>query len=676
MLSACGLALICSIIFLHVLPGLCRDAPFNGASNWGGTGILEVPSARILEDGVIRFGYAQALPYRWYVAGMGVLPRFEVSGRVTEITNIESGLGEDYGSNKDKALDLKFQIVSESRRWPAMAVGLQDIVGTKLLEAQYLAVSRQIFPFDFTVGLGRQRLGGGPESPLSDELGLFGAVECAIHDHLHLMAEYNPIEYEHDSPSVRGVPEGARWPVNFGVRVKLLPGLDLGASYQRGDTFGFMAHLQSPLGDPIIPKRPDPPKWVSADRRPFAERDATEMVHALHRAVRAAGFDDVLVYASGRDLTAEFENTKYLSNPKAAGRVLRILLFHSPSDTRRLHAVLKKRKIPLLRVSVAPDHLERFLFGKIPQEIFERLVEIQEGFSPSEGESGTAAVSRDQTSLAYQTGIKPEVQLWLNDPSGVVKGRVGIKPWVTANLWEGAAGYARYDIPFYSNIESSNVPVPEAVRSDAWIYLDRNYSFDRLLLDQAVRLYRSTYGRMTFGYLDKMYAGAGGEVLTFLLDGVMALGLEADYAIKREPDTQFQLLDFRRHTVLGNAYFRVPWIDMTLRGQYGRFLAGDVGWKLTASRRYANGVEIGAWYTDTDTDELTGYNQGYHDKGVLLTLPVNMFVDHESNVKYQYAIAPWTRDVGATVFHWEEIFSLVSDLTARPFRENLRQISD
>ena len=105
------------------------DAPFNNAANWGGTGLMETPNARILEDGVIRAGVAQALPYRWWYGGMGVFPGLEFSGRLTQITNIPSGLGPDYGSNKDKAFDFKYQIFPESKWFPALAFGFQDIIG-------------------------------------------------------------------------------------------------------------------------------------------------------------------------------------------------------------------------------------------------------------------------------------------------------------------------------------------------------------------------------------------------------------------------------------------------------------------------------------------------------------------------------------------------------------------
>ena len=46
------------------------DQPFNNSSNWGGTGLMEIPNARILEDGVVRLEGTQALPFRWFSGGM------------------------------------------------------------------------------------------------------------------------------------------------------------------------------------------------------------------------------------------------------------------------------------------------------------------------------------------------------------------------------------------------------------------------------------------------------------------------------------------------------------------------------------------------------------------------------------------------------------------------------
>ena len=63
----------------------------NGAANWGGTGLMEIPTARILDDGWVRGAVTWADPYRWYTAAMAVFPGLEASFRYTDITNIKVG---------------------------------------------------------------------------------------------------------------------------------------------------------------------------------------------------------------------------------------------------------------------------------------------------------------------------------------------------------------------------------------------------------------------------------------------------------------------------------------------------------------------------------------------------------------------------------------------------------
>jgi len=664
---------LCTLILLLMLPAAMAfsgDRPFNNAANWGGTGLLEIPTARILEDGIVRLGYAEARPYRWFTGAMGVFPGLEVSGRFTEITNIESNLP-GYGAVKDKAFDLKYQLLPESKWFPAVAIGLHDFHGTQQFEAQYLAFSRQVFPLDFTFGIGRKRLRGSAELPFTDELGIWGGVEWAVSKQFHLLAEYNPVQYEKDRASVRGVPEGADIPVNIGLRWKIVPGIDLGLSYQRGDTLGFMAHIQAELGKPLLPKRPDPPWWAPVDRSPFAGRDLQALGEKIQNAVTEAGFRDVRIYTDGNDLAAEFENTKYLSNQKAAGRVLRILLYHSPADTRSLIVILKRRGLPFLKVAVKPDHLDHYLLGKISEDTFTDLLTI-EAFDGKEAAAGKEVIGTDdKKDFRYLFGIKPMLQTYLNDPSGVFKARVGIEPYLVAAPWQGGAAIAHYNIPFYSDIESSNPPLPDAVRSDSWLYLDDDPSLDRLMLDQSLRLSKMTFARLSAGYLETMYAGAGGEILTFLGDGSLAVGIEGDWVRKRKPGSTLDLQDLTAHTLLGNIFYKVPGIQTTFQVQYGRFLAGDVGWRFQVGRDFASGLTVGFWYSLTDTDDLPGdFNRDYHDKGIFVHLPARMFTNYETNTKYRYSISPWTRDVAATVNHWKNLFDLGADLMPGDFKRN------
>jgi hypothetical protein len=463
--------------------------------------------------------------------------------------------------------------------------------------------------------------------------------------------------------------------VNFGLRYKLLPMIDLGVSYQRGDTLGVSLNFQTQLGKPILPQRADPAPLVDVDRRPFGQRNTKEVVEKIHAAIHEAGFADVSVFADGGNLTAEFANSRYLSNQKAVGRVLRILLLHAPSDTKKLVAIVEKRGMPILKVSVKPSVFEAYLMGEVPEDIFERLVEVE---TTKEGPdtSDPAIVYAGGKDSLYSYGVKPEFQPYLNDPSGFFKFIVGIMPWSTLNLWEGGEAFARFEVPFYSNISSTNDPPPDTVREDSWKYLGRQYTFTNLLVDQAVQFTDRTFGRVSFGYLEYMYAGASGEVLHFLGDGSVALGFMADWTRKREPGSTMALEDLNFYDVLANAYFRVPKVDVTLQVQYGRFMAGDVGWLFTGSREYDTGITIGGWWSLTDTSDLQGYSQGYDSKGVFITLPARIFLSHDSPVTYNYSLAPWTRDAAQTPYHWRTLFDIAGDLMPGRFKAKLRDLKE
>jgi len=62
----------------------------------------------------------------------------------------------------------------------------------------------------------------------------FGGFELELNDRFIFMAEYNPIKYENDKGGARGAPEGAKYPVNVGLRAKLIKGINMGVSFQRG----------------------------------------------------------------------------------------------------------------------------------------------------------------------------------------------------------------------------------------------------------------------------------------------------------------------------------------------------------------------------------------------------------------------------------------------------------
>jgi len=193
-------------------------------------------------------------------------------------------------------------------------------------------------------------------------------------------------------------------------------------------------------------------------------------------------------------------------------------------------------------------------------------------------------------------------------------------------------------------------------------------------VDQTIRVTERTFGRLSLGYLEYMYAGAGGEILHFFGEGHVAVGIQGDWVRKREPGSSLGLQDFECYDLLANAYFRLPKLAVTLQTQYGRFMAGDTGWLFTVSREYDTGIIIGGWWGLTDTSDLTESSRDYDSKGVFVRLPARMFLSGESPGRYTYAIAPWTRDSASTVDTRQTVFDLAGDLMPGVFRSRLSEI--
>jgi membrane-associated phospholipid phosphatase len=94
----------------------------------------------------------------------------------------------------------------------------------------------------------------------------------------------------------------------------------------------------------------------------------------------------------------------------------------------------------------------------------------------------------------------------------------------------------------------------------------------------------------------------------------------------------------------------------------GRFLAKDDGVRLEFKRRFLSGVEIGAWYSHTNGRDIT--NPGtpekpYNDKGVFLSVPLNIMLPADSQNTASVALSPWTRDVGQMASSPGDLYDLM-----------------
>jgi hypothetical protein len=625
---------------------------------------MEIPTARVMNEDSYRLGFGQVEPYRYYYGTVSPLKGLEFNLKITEFIDIEF---EDQSTAKDKAFDVKYQFLPEGKYMPAIAIGFNDPHGTRLFPSQYVVASKQIYPFDFTIGFGNGRFGDEPLPPqgegfkleifsdtgdwLSDS-NFFGGIQFAPSEKFVMMVEYSPIKYD-EQTSDPAQKENFQDPVssefNFGIRYKPVSWFEIAASYQRGEEIGVNASVAFDIGNPLLPiynppYREDPVLAVN----PAAAR--------IERALYDSGFSDIGVLVEGDELWVEAQNDKYFFSTKAIDTMLKLIIDKVPPGVEKIHIRLKENGIPQIEFNTLKADVKDFREEKLTAHEFFYLADIK-----TDTAQGLDIEGKFRKKFHY--GIKPSIETFLNDPSGFFKYRLGLSGWAGYNPWDGATLVSSVEGYPVNNISTSNEPLSIPVRSDLVLYKKEDVALGRLLFDQIYKSKHEIYGKLSAGLLEVQYAGLDAEIAKPVLSGRVLLGLGGSIVKKREPGKPFKLKDDDVKDYYTTAFFNtrvnVPEIDITVDLKAGRFLAGDPGVRFTVSK-FINGVILKAWYSITDTSDFTdSFNDGYNDKGISVSIPLRMLLGTDSKTVYHYSISPWTRDTGQDIDHYGTLFDFI-----------------
>jgi hypothetical protein len=645
------------------LSASAADEPFTYPSNIGLTGLLETPTARALGENRYRVGLSHAKPYITYFGSIGLFKWLEVNGRITEISGVPAFVT-DYGDYKDKAVDFKLQFLPERKYAPALALVVMDPHGTRIFPTQALVASKQVYPFDFTVGFGNGRFGKTPLSSNGDGFTLelfenprgwlrsgqfFGGVQFAPTERLAIVAEYSPIRYERqtgDPAREKYFASPASSRLNAGIRWKPIKWMEIGASWQRGNQFAASASVSFDIGRPVVPVYDAPYREpVGKIRSPLHER--------LAAALYDQGFSDIGIESDGMTLRIEAQNDRYYFTPRAVEAILAVLPGRTPGNPEYVRIIMKENGIPVAEFIGTMHGLEAMTEGRLEPSRFSSL-------SAFRTDESSARIGETAHRRPYTYGIKPSFETFLNDPSGFFKYRLGIAGWLTANLWKGGSAVAGVEGYPVNTVSTSVTPLSNPVRSDIAEYKKQNVALGRLMFEQIAKVPGPLFGKVSAGMLEIEYAGIDGEAAVPLLRGRVLAGAGGSLVTKRDVDNPFGIKrNDRHHTGFLNSRLNIPEYDLHIDVKAGRFLAGDKGVRMAVSKSI-RGVILTAWYGVTDTSVFSdSFNRGYHDKGISVDIPIRLFTGHDSRTSYRYALSPWTRDVAQDIDHFRTLFDFI-----------------
>jgi len=661
------------------------------ASDFGVTGLIDTPTARMSDDGTLTATAAIQSRTNSYALSYQVTPWLEATFRYTGYNDFFFW---------DRNYEAKARLLKERDYLPQVAIGIRDLVGTGFVGSEYLVASKAVGDFDFTLGMGWGRLAGNGdmENPLisisdgfrtrdtafgkggelasgaffrGEKVGVFGGVEYKP-DFLPvtLMVEYNPDQY--DRAFLKGVLR-PKSPLSAAVKWDALPGISLTLSRQHDQEWGV--ELSAALDTKsITPRRPAPRFKSSLD---MAAQDLPPQLNPkdwydmLLFDVERSGL--LLLEASiepaSRTAILVMGNDQYPVWADAIAKMTVLADLHLPAYVNTFRIVAEESGH---RVQTIQMRRPSMGYGQ-SKELLERQIHVLPGRILVAPQRKT---SFDQKKIFFDVSLANRLQLF--DPDDPARYQLYAKVGASLALpksWtlRGAYGFNITNNFDESNRQESGSVLPN-VRSDIVKYLtEGDTGLDSLFLEKRGTAFKGLHYRAFGGVLEDMYSGVGGEVLFQPFQSRLAYGVSANWVRKRAYDKSFKHLDYQTTTGFASVYWASPFYNFDVAVHAGKYLAKDTGATLEIRRTFSNGWMVGLWATRTDVS-AEDFGEGSFDKGMFFKIPFDGLFGRNTRGAYSTRIRPIQRDGGARLEDfsgniWWDIrgarYDAFSDLTNR-----------
>jgi hypothetical protein len=391
----------------------------------------------------------------------------------------------------------------------------------------------------------------------------------------------------------------------------------------------------------------------------------------LGAALAAQHLSLIALDASDNDWWIYFENRHYARDSEAAGRILRLAAAAAPASVETFHLIAVRHGIPLRELRVARSSLERaWQAHGAADELGGALRTL-----PPPPVNPALDVAADNLYPRLHWAVGPQLRQNFFDPDRPLQAQLLAAASGAVELTPGWSIEAAGDVNLYNNYNTarqSDSRLPH-VRSDFMRYVEKSDAGISLL--QTVyrsRLAGELFAEAKGGYLEDMYMGFGGQVLWRPEGSRFAFGADLYQVWKRDYDRLFGAQDYHALTGHVSLYYHSPWYGLNFNLHAGRYLAGDYGTTVEMTRRFATGVEIGAFATFTDVP-FKKFGEGSFDKGIVIHIPFEWALPIFSASAYDLTLHALTRDGGQRLRGDD---SLYQETRGADYNENAEHFDD
>ncbi|ACB35529.1 protein of unknown function DUF940 membrane lipoprotein putative [Leptothrix cholodnii SP-6] len=648
-------------------------------SDWGFTGLLQTPTARMQPEGALSLSLQRTWPYTRTNVFLQPLEDLEIGFRYTAVANRLYGAVNFSGqqSYKDKSIDAKLRLLREGAWSPELSVGILDMGGTGLFGSEYLVANKRWGGLDFSLGLGWGYLGQRRDlrNPLSavsarfddrpgastltgqggtigwsrffrGPVGVFGGVQFRPSSWpLLVKLELDGNDYQSE-PQANRQPQKS--PLNLGLVYQLNPTVDLSLGLQRGNRLAFGLAFHVPMADLNTPKLLDPrPIGVS----PLRPVQAPALATTLDELSLQTGWAPRGVTRASSTVVAEFADVDSPYLRDRLDKSLQVLHRDAPAEVERLQVRFDVLGRPALLAEV---DRQPWMAGQTEAPRSNTVVDAvqlrrldADAVLPA-APAPLAEAQRDQKPLSLRPSI--DLHQTIGGPNGFVLFDVSASLRGRLSLpadWR-VDGEARLRlIDNYGGFTFDGSSQLPRVRTDMRSYLvTSRVTLERLALSQARVLTGNQYYAVYGGYFESMFGGVGGEWLYRRNGSRWAFGIDANRVRQRDFHQDLRWRDYTVSTGHATLYWDTGWQGISTRLNVGQYLAGDRGATLTLQKTFDNGTTMAVFATKTNVSAAQ-FGEGSFDKGISLSIPFDTFLPRSSNATGHFLWRPLTRDGGA-----------------------------
>jgi len=680
------------------------------SSNYGLTGLMEIPTARFMQEGTLKLGISSSFPNEYTFLVASPFPWLEAGYRYTEIKNLKYGPASYSGNQslKDKGFDLKIRLLKESFYRPNIAVGIRDLAGTGLFSSEYIVASKKVNNIDFSLGIGWGRLSAdqnihNPFISFSDNFkqrtseagqeggtfnyldwfsgnraAIFGGIEYSLRRYgLNLKLEYDTSNPDQRHP--KHIPIEVKSRFNFGISRSLNNMLDLGIGIERGTELRFSFVLKGIFGGKSVVSKTDPPireiNLTQRQKKLISENEDI-LYRSLNRSLREESLY-IQAATKGTDtLSIAISQSRFRSYPRAAGRVTRVATGLAPEEIESIKVFLMN----------GDNEISSIEFNR---KEFEKAIDRQSSLSEV---LLTSEISSFEDVPQYETSIfRPKVNFpevfWSMSPA--LKHQIGgPEAFYLGQLWWKVSSYTKFrrgltlstvlGFDLYNNFDEFANPsfstLPH-VRSDIQEYLSEGENnIARMKVDYIWSPKTDWFAKVDVGYFEEMFGGYGGEVYYRPFSSDFSASLSVHKVKQREYKQRLKFRDYENVTGHLGLYYDFP-KGVQTKILMGEYLAGDRGGTLDLSRRFKNGFTLGVFATKTNISSEE-FGEGSFDKGFYFAIPTEIFYTKYTSGDITFGLHPLTRDGGAILRINNPLYTLFGDTNKRSLLRDWEDLLD